>query len=88
MAKISVWDRHTWGAIRQAKGITYKQLAEACQVYPATPEKWFNNNSAKRNPKLKHQITMAKVLGLPLKSILSGIKDPAIRAAIRAAYND
>ncbi|MGA5317493.1 helix-turn-helix domain-containing protein [Streptomyces pseudogriseolus] len=88
MAKISVWDRRTWGLLREIKGITYAQLAEACSVYHATPEKWFNDNSGQRNPGLKHQITLAKVLGIPLRSLLSEITDPAIRAAIRAAYND
>jgi transcriptional regulator with XRE-family HTH domain len=88
MAKISVWDRRTWGAIRQIKGLTYKELAEACQVNPSMPEKWFNDNNGSRNPKLKHQITMAKVLGIPLRTLLTEIKDPAIKAVIRAAYND
>ncbi|MDN0196581.1 helix-turn-helix domain-containing protein [Streptomyces sp. S.PNR 29] len=88
MSKTSVWDRRTWGAIREVKGITYRQIAEACDVYEGTPEKWFNSNSANRNPKLKHQITMAKILGIPLRTLLSEIKDPGVRAAIRAAYDD
>ncbi|WP_406351890.1 helix-turn-helix domain-containing protein [Streptomyces sp. NBC_01635] len=88
MAKISVWDRRTWGLLREVKGVTYRQLAEACDVYEGTPEKWFNTNKGNRNPGLKHQITMAKVLNIPLRSLLSEIKDPALRAVIRAAYND
>ncbi len=88
MAKISVWDRRTWSAIREVRGVTYAEIAKACDVYEGTPEKWFNTNSASRNPKLKHQIAMAKTLGIPLRSLLSEITDPAIRAAIRAAYKD
>lgn len=88
MEKISVWDRRTWSAIREVRGVTYAEIAKACGVYEGTPEKWFNTNKGNRNPSLKHQIIMAKVLGIPLKSILSDITDPAIRAAIRAAYND
>ncbi|MBA2813052.1 helix-turn-helix transcriptional regulator [Streptomyces sp. KM273126] len=85
MAKISVWDRRTWGAIRQVKGLTYRQIGQELDVYYGSVEKWFNGE---RNPKLRYQIALAKVLGLPLKSILSDIKDPVIRAVIRAAYND
>ncbi|WP_425588074.1 helix-turn-helix domain-containing protein [Streptomyces prasinosporus] len=82
---MSVWDRQTWSAIREVKGITYAELAKACDVYEGTPEKWFRGE---RNPKLKHQIAMAKALGIPLRSILADIKDPEIRAVIRAAYTD
>lgn len=83
--KISVWDRRTWSAIRQVKGLTYPQLAEKLDVYPGSVEKWFNGE---RNPKLKYQVAMAKVLGIPLRTVLADIKDPDIRAVIRAAYND
>lgn len=87
MAKISVWDRRTWGAVRQVKGLTYREIAEDSRVdcYPGTVEKWFNGE---RNPKLKYQLALAKILGIPLRSIVAEIKDPAIRAVIRAAYND
>ncbi|MFJ4817831.1 helix-turn-helix domain-containing protein [Streptomyces sp. NPDC088801] len=83
--KVSVWDRQTWSAIREVKGVTYRQIAEACDVYEGTPEKWFNGE---RNPKLKYQVAIAKVLGIPLRTVLSAIKDPGVRAAIRAAYNN
>ncbi|MGW0081509.1 helix-turn-helix domain-containing protein [Streptomyces sp. NPDC003393] len=85
MSEVSIWDRRTWRVTREAKGVTYGQLAEACQVYHATPEKWFRGE---REPRLSHQIKMAKALGLPLDSILSQINDPAVRDAIRDAYNN
>ncbi|MFD7435322.1 helix-turn-helix domain-containing protein [Streptomyces sp. NPDC059861] len=85
VAKASIWNRHTWSAIRQAKGVTHKQIADACGVYLGSAEKWA---SGERNPKLNHQVTMAKVLGIPLRVLLADVKDPAIRAAVRMAYND
>jgi transcriptional regulator with XRE-family HTH domain len=81
---LSVWDRRTWGAIREAKGITYAEIAEACGVYPGTPEKWFNDNTSSRNPKLKHQIAMAKVLGINIEDAMANFS-PDVRDAIRSA---
>jgi transcriptional regulator with XRE-family HTH domain len=81
---INLWDRRTWGAVREAKGITYAEIAEACQVYPGTPEKWFNSNTGSRNPSLKHQIQMAEVLGINIEDALTNLS-PDIRDAIRSA---
>ncbi|MFD5338830.1 helix-turn-helix domain-containing protein [Streptomyces hawaiiensis] len=83
--KVSIWDRRSWGALREARGITYVEIAEACGVFPKTPQKWF---SGYRNPGLEHQLIMARLLGIPLNDALAAVKDSNIRVAIRSAYND
>lgn len=85
MPKISLWDRRSWGYLRQCKGLTYRQLAGELNVWHGTVEKWFNGT---REPRVSHQIALGKALGIPLRSLLSEIQDPDIKAAIRAAYND
>ncbi|MBC2867469.1 helix-turn-helix domain-containing protein [Streptomyces mexicanus] len=85
MPKVSIWDRGSWNAIRQVRGITYRQIAKACQVYGSTPQKWF---AGEANPTLSHQIKLAKALGIPLEDALSGVTDPDVRAAIRYALEN
>ncbi|GAA1426502.1 hypothetical protein GCM10009601_35550 [Streptomyces thermospinosisporus] len=85
MQKVSVWDRESWDTIRRARGIGYAALAEATGCTYKAVCKWFYSE---RTPGLRSQILMAKVLRIPLNTLLSEINDPAAREAIRAVYND
>lgn len=84
MKGASLWDRETWDTVRRAKGIGYGEIAEATGCTYKAVTKWFYSE---RTPSLHSQIRMAKVLRIPLKSILSKVSDPLAREAIRAEYN-
>ncbi|MDT0611984.1 helix-turn-helix domain-containing protein [Streptomyces lancefieldiae] len=85
MSDINVWDPGSWGVIRKVRGISYCEIAKACQVHDHTPQKWFTGATA---PTLSHQLKLARVLGISLEDALSGVSDPDVRSAIRYALNN
>lgn len=85
MNKVSVWDRDTWDTIRRARGVGYAELAEATGCTYKAVTKWFYSE---RTPGLRSQILMAKVLRIPLNTLLFKINDPEVRAVIQDVYNN
>lgn len=81
MSDINLWDRHSWDAIRRARGVTYGDISEATGITYKAVTKWFYGE---RNPSLRSQILMAKALNIPLTEALKNITDPAVRSAIRS----
>ncbi|MFE9974090.1 helix-turn-helix domain-containing protein [Streptomyces hirsutus] len=81
MSDINLWDRHSWDAIRRARGIGYQEIADATGITYKAVTKWFYGE---RTPSLRSQILMAKALGIPLTQALKNITDPDIRSAIRS----
>lgn len=81
MSNFQIFDRHSWGAIREARGITYRELGEQIGVHMKAVTKWFYGE---RNPSLHHTILLARALGIPLNQVLKNISDVEIRSAIRS----
>ncbi|MEU5519542.1 helix-turn-helix transcriptional regulator [Streptomyces sp. NPDC047860] len=81
MSNFQIFDRHSWGAIREARGITYAQLGELCGVHLKSVSKWFYGE---RRPSLHHTILLAKALDIPLNQVLKSVTDSDIRSAIRS----
>ncbi|MFE6946148.1 helix-turn-helix domain-containing protein [Streptomyces chartreusis] len=82
MKEVSLWDRVSWKAVKEAKGISHRQIAEALDVYLGTVDKWM---TGERNPSLRHQVALAQVLGIPLSKAISTVADPVTRAILRSA---
>lgn len=85
MTDINIFDRKTWGAIREARGITYREIGEVCGVHLKSVTKWFYGE---RQPGLAHQILLAKALRIDLSKALANINDPDTRAVIRYALDN
>ncbi|MFB7328923.1 helix-turn-helix domain-containing protein [Streptomyces sp. NPDC056190] len=85
MTDINIFDRHSWGVIREARNITYRELGEACGVHMKSVTKWFYGE---RQPGLAHQILLAKALRIDLTKALANVSDPDTRAVIRYALNN
>ncbi|MFI2912971.1 helix-turn-helix domain-containing protein [Streptomyces sp. PDY-4] len=79
MKDVNLWDRVSWKAVKEAKGLTYRQISEELGLYIGSVEKWF---SGEKSPALIHQVALARVLGIPLSEALDNINDPDIRALL------
>lgn len=83
-----LFDRHTWGALRAARGITHEELAAQCGVSVKSTEKWFSLGEDRRTPNLRHTLLLAKALRIDLSKALDGITDPEVREVLRYALNN
>lgn len=82
MKEVSLWDRRSWGAVREAKDISHQAIADELGLYLGSVQKWF---SGERNPTIRHQVALARILGIPLNTAISTISDPDVRAILRSA---
>ncbi|GAB2829198.1 hypothetical protein GCM10027073_67440 [Streptomyces chlorus] len=79
MKDVNLFDRVSWKAVKEAKGLTYWQISEELGLYIGSVEKWF---SGEKNPSILHAIALARVLGIPLSKCLDNINDPDVRALL------
>ncbi|MFG3657025.1 helix-turn-helix domain-containing protein [Streptomyces sp. NPDC047706] len=80
MKDVSLWDRKSWKAVKESKGITHRQISEELGLYIGSVEKWF---SGEKRPALIHQVALARILGIPLSQALENIIDPDVRELLR-----
>ncbi|WP_367652224.1 helix-turn-helix domain-containing protein [Streptomyces sp. LB8] len=85
MKEVSLWNRISWKAVKEAKGITHRQIADALGLYLGSVQKWF---AGERNPSLRHQVALAQILGIPLNQALANVTDPVVRDILRSSLND
>lgn len=82
MKDVSFFDRRSWGAVREAKGIPHQAIADELGLYVGSVQKWF---SGERQPTIRHAVALAQILGIPLSTCIASISDPDVRAILRSA---
>ncbi|MGW1616680.1 helix-turn-helix domain-containing protein [Streptomyces sp. NPDC002285] len=80
MKEVNLFDRVSWKAVKEAKGLTYRQISEELGLFQGSVEKWF---SGEKRPSILHAIALARILGIPLEKVLEEINDPDVRMLLR-----
>ncbi|MEU2267702.1 helix-turn-helix transcriptional regulator [Streptomyces olindensis] len=80
MKDVNLFDRVSWKALKEAKGLTYRQISEQLGLFQGSVEKWF---TGEKRPSILNAIALARVLGIPLEKVLEDIDDPDVRTLLR-----
>ncbi|MFI8834446.1 helix-turn-helix transcriptional regulator [Streptomyces afghaniensis] len=80
MKDVNLFDRVSWKAVKEAKGLTYQQIADELGLFRGSVEKWF---TGEKRPSILNAIALARVLGIPLEKVLADIDDLDVRALLR-----
>jgi transcriptional regulator with XRE-family HTH domain len=80
MKEVNLFDRVSWKCVKEAKGLTYRQISEELGLFQGSVEKWF---TGEKRPSILHAIALARVLGIPLDTVLGEIDDPDLRTLLR-----